>query len=91
MCCLCGFYSFYNKYACFAFYENYFFFLSALYYFTETDALEPQSSHIDFCAFNLFTTCFGVINLLSVLFLHVKQCVFYILTYALKTVPRDSW
>ena len=53
--------------------------------FTKTDFL--QSAHLDFCAIILFTTCFAVINLLSVLFLHLKQYVSCFLTCALKKLP----
>ena len=69
--------------------ENYFFFLSGFYSFTKTDFLELQSTHIDFCAINLYTICFGVIDLLSVLFLHLKQYVSCFLIYVLKDVPQD--
>ena len=53
--------------------------------FTKADFL--QSTHLDFCAIILFTTCFAVINLLSVLFLHLKQYVSCFLTYTLKKLP----
>ena len=70
-CYLCVFYIFYNKYACFKICENYLLFLSGLYSFTKTDhnpQSAPQSAHTDFCDINLFTTCFAVIDLLSVPF-----------------------
>ena len=62
------FYALNNK----AVYENYFCFLLGLYSFTKTGFLEPQSAHIELCAINLFTTSFGMIDLLSVLFLQFK-------------------
>ena len=67
----CVFYRLNNKSACFC---NSF--LLGLYYFTKTDFLKPQSVHIDFCAINLFTTCFGVIDLSPVSLLHFKLYVF---------------
>ena len=45
--------------------KNYSQFLSGFYSFTKIDFLEPQAAHIDLCAINLFTTSFGVVDLLS--------------------------
>ena len=65
-------------------------FLLGLYSFTKIDFLEPYSAHIDFCAMNLLTISFGVINLLSVLFIHPKQYVASFLIYVLKGFSQDS-
>ena len=46
--------------------------------------LETQTAYIDFCAVNLFTTCFGMIDLLFVIYLHFKQYVFRFSMYALE-------
>ena len=87
--CLRVFYSFHNKYAYFVICENYIF-LSDLYSFTKIDFLATQSAHTEFCDINLITTGFAIIDLLSILFLHLNQYVTCFLTYALKGAPLDS-
>ena len=66
-------YRFYNKYACFLIYKNYFLFFTC---FKKVDFLDSQPAHIDFCWCILFSNATPFMFFLSVFFLQTKQYFF---------------
>ena len=71
---LCAFYSFYNKFACFAIGKNYFLFFVG---FKRVDFLEAQPTNIDFYCPILFSNATPFMFLLSVFFSQTKQFFFF--------------